>query len=200
MITQPSSNLALGKSDWKSNVSKAKIHTGWYSFLVRSRTEEKVRKWLDAQLRQNSESKQGLQDALIPFLHKDVVQGTQTTEEIKNLWIVFAKAYNLEDIEKVLGTVDYKEKRRAGILRAFPVKDSEVYKMMENSGTAFECYKIGDTVMVDDGNQIEYQITDITESEATLVAHLFNQPVYRKVEIVNLFHVGTKKGGARTVE
>lgn len=197
LIQQPTLHETF---DWKSNVSQTSVYSGWYAFLVRSRAESKVKTWLEMQFSRHSGPNRGLEAILIPSIRKNIVQDDQAPKETQNLWTVFAKAYDSNDIEQILGTIDYREKQRIGIRRAFAVKDIEVYKMMEGASTPVMNCKVGDTVIIKDAeDQIEYQVSDVSEDAANnetvacLVVYLFNQKITKKVPVQNLLHVNEKK-------
>ena len=171
----------LSANDWRSYVSQSRTHTGWYAFLVRTRAEEKVKKWLELQLKQTGSAQHGLAHALIPMHSSDVVTETQTNEQKTALCVLFVKPHQPEDIDRVLGGIDYREKQRVGIRKVFPVQDIEVYKMMNSSESTLVSYKINDTVLIKNADdQIEYQILDIVENGAVarLATYLFNQKCF----------------------
>jgi hypothetical protein len=183
-------------SDWRPHVSQSRIHTGWYAFLVRARAEEKVKKWLELQLKQTGSTQHGLAHALIPMHSADVVTETQANEQKTPLCVLFVKPHQPEDIDRVLGGIDYREKQRVGIRKVFPVQDIEVYKMMDSSESTLVSYKINDTVMIKNADdQIEYQIFDIIEdgTVARLATYLFNQKVITERPVGDLVRVDRKK-------
>lgn len=168
-------------------VSRANKFTGWHTILVHSRSELRVKNWIEEELQHHSGA--GLEDFLIPTLKHSVLRGNQAVEESKPVRVIFVKV-KPATLNGMLANFSAALKRKVGIILISEVTDLKVYKMVRSMDNTTEVYKPGDKIVLKSApDGLEYDIVDVGAKEVTISAFIFGETVYDKKLISEIARV-----------